>query len=645
MKLGRLIEPLDTVVGVADRLRARFVSAFLLVALPSAAFSTFLWLTSLERAATAADVFIVVGGNGGLWVGYLLSRTRRFRTAAGLAEGVILAGCWGMALQEADTSQAVFTLQFSVVAVVIAGATMSPRAALGIGLANLAVCAAVVWFAPQIGVADAQGAMGLMVFVTGLAITSAALAERDQHALLSRSDELRSSEERLRYSTLHDTLTGLPNRDLLADRLEQALTLARRRPEHHFAVLFLDLDHFKVINDSLGHHVGDLLLIEVAARLRTCVRPGDTVARLGGDEFIVLLTDLARPEDVDPVTERIQEAFDSRFNVAGHEVQASVSVGVAAGELSYTRAEELLRDADTAMYRAKAMGRSRTEQFEDSMRVKAMARLGTEIGLRQGLESGEFVVHYQPIVSLGTRKIVAFEALVRWQHPEAGLIGPDQFIQVAEETGLIEPLGAHVLEVACHDAATWPSSVGLHVNVSPRQFRRRGGPKNLSRIIQQSGIDPNRVTLELTEGVLMADPEHSRLVLDDLRDAGIRIDVDDFGTGYSSLAYLHQFPLDGLKVDQSFVAALDSRDEVVRSVVALCQGMDLRLTAEGVETEAQLIQLLSLDCERGQGWLFGRPADAATTLSLVRAHASGRYFTRVTRPGEAIPTDPEIGGG
>ncbi|MCP4871408.1 MAG: EAL domain-containing protein [Proteobacteria bacterium] len=606
-------------------------------------FATLAWLAVADSLGPA-DYSILAVGNTGILLGYLLSRTSRFRQAALLAIAVVHACCWSMALLQTDPIDMVFGLQFTVVGVALAGATLPRTETLWVGLINLIACTAILVFEPELGLPEAQGALGLLVFITGLSVTSALLTERDHHTLQRRSLELRASQEQLRHSALHDELTGLPNRSLLADRLGQALTLARRRPEHYFAVLFLDLDHFKVVNDSLGHHVGDRLLVEVARRLRTCVRPGDTIARLGGDEFIILLTDLADSKDVERVTARVQEVFEAPFNVAGHEVQTTASVGVAAGELSYTRPEELLRDADTAMYRAKALGRSRTEQFEASMRVKALARLGTEIGIRQGLDEDQFVVHYQPIVSLGTRKILSFEALVRWQHPEAGLVGPDQFIQVAEETGLIEQLGAHVLEVACRDACQWPSSIGLHVNVSPRQFRRRGGPQQLAKIVSDSGIEPNRVTLELTEGILMADPEHSRVMLDAFRESGIRIDVDDFGTGYSSLAYLHQFALDGLKVDQSFVAALDTRDDVVRSVVALCQGMDLRLTAEGVETEAQLIKLLSLDCERGQGWLFGRPKDAAATLAMVRRKASGRYLAQVTEPGRELSTDPDIGG-
>ena len=643
MNIDRWIGPLDTVVGVTERLRARLIAALLLATLPLGLFATAAWAVTAEELAPP-DLVVVAVGNLGIGAGYLLSRTSRFRSAALLTVAVIITCCWAMALRQTHPVNMAVGLQFTVAGVVLAGAMLPRAETLWVGVINLAVCCAIFIAAPQMGLAEAQGALSLLVFVTGLSITSALLTERDHHALQRRSLELRASQEQLRHSALHDELTGLPNRSLLADRLDQALTLARRRPEHRFAVLFLDLDHFKVVNDSLGHHVGDRLLVKVARRLRTCVRPGDTIARLGGDEFIILLTDLAESTDVDRVTARVQEAFEAPFNVAGHEVQTTASVGVATGELSYTRAEELLRDADTAMYRAKALGRSRTEQFEASMRVKALARLGTEIGIRQALEENQFVVHYQPIVSLGTRKILSFEALVRWQHPEAGLVGPDHFIQVAEETGQIEQLGARVLEIACADACQWPSAVGLHVNVSPRQFRRRGGPQQLARIVRESGLDPNRVTFELTEGILMADPEHSRLVLDEFRDSGIRIDVDDFGTGYSSLAYLHQFALDGLKVDQSFVAALDNRDDVVRSVVALCQGMDLRLTAEGVETEAQLIKLLSLDCERGQGWLFGRPQDAAATLAIVRARASGRYLAQVTEPGRELATDPDSGG-
>ena len=625
-----LVTPPDEVTSGPERLRARMTATLFLGAIPLGWLSTLAWLLTRPTAVEPGEASVFVIANIALALGYMLSRTVWYRHGAAMTVLLVL-GCLWTLVVKADTAAA-YTVQaqFTVAGVALAAALLSGRAVLLIGALNLGVCLALAAAHPDLQLSEAAISLILLFFVAGVGALSASLSEQDHLDLRKQSAALRDTRSLLRHSTTHDELTGLPNRDLLADRLQQQLLQSRRRASHHFAVLFMDLDHFKVVNDSLGHRVGDLMLKEVARRLKECVRPGDTVARLGGDEFIVLLADLAAPEDAQEIADRIQEAIKKPFRLNKQVVKTTVSLGIATGQESYARAEELLRDADTAMYQAKEGGRSQTAHFDQSMRKRAVARLGTEVGLREALSSGQLAVWYQPIVSLGRREIVACEALVRWHHPQAGLIGPDHFIGIAEETGLIEPLGEWVLAQACADAQTWPSNVGLHVNLSPRQFRRPELAERLGAIVTSAGIDPERVTLELTESVLMGDPAHAREVLDTLRERGLHIDIDDFGTGYSSLAYLHQFPIDGLKVDRSFVAELDKRDSVIRAVVALCHELDLRLTAEGIETEAQLVQLLSLDCARGQGFLMGKPRPGSEVNRVLRrTRDSGEYVARL----------------
>jgi diguanylate cyclase (GGDEF)-like protein/PAS domain S-box-containing protein len=431
-----------------------------------------------------------------------------------------------------------------------------------------------------------------------------------------------------------DALTGLPNRILFIDRLGYCIDRARRREASMFAVLFLDLDRFKIINDSLGHVVGDQLLVALARRLEGCLRASDlvarvntehTIARLGGDEFTILLEDIRDVSDALRVAERVQETVAQPFALNGQEVFTTASIGIATSATHYDSPEVVLRDADTAMYRAKSKGGGRCEVFDSAMRDRAVARLQLETDLRRAVEREEFRLHYQPIVSLSTGQLTGFEALIRWQHPDRGLIAPDDFIGVAEETAVIGPIGWWVLREACRQMRCWQLKMAsglpltISVNLSPRQFAQSQLAKELLEILAETGLPAQNLKLEITETTIMESTESASAVLAELKRIGIQLAIDDFGTGYSSLSYVHRFPLDALKIDRSFITEIGTgqrRSEIVRAIVNLAHNLGLEVIAEGVETRHQLDVLRSLGCEYGQGYLFSRPveADAAQTF-------------------------------
>ncbi len=432
------------------------------------------------------------------------------------------------------------------------------------------------------------------------------------------------------HQAVHDALTGLPNRTLFADRVERALARARRRGGR-VAVLFFDLDHFKVVNDSLGHHAGDQLLVALADRLRDLLRDSDTVARFGGDEFAVLLEDVDDGSGPVRVAESVIELLSQPIVVGGRRHVISASIGIALSGPGSSSPAALVRDADAAMYRAKLGGRNGYEVFDDRMRAHAMERLRIENELRAALEEEQFELHFQPIVDLTdpAHPICSAEALVRWRHPRRGLLGPGEFIAVAEESGLILGLGRWVLEEACRACAAWPAvdgkRVSVTVNLSPRQI----GPRLIDAVaaaITDSGLDPSLLALEITEGVLLEDSDTSRATLKALRALGARLLLDDFGTGYSSLGYLRRLPLDGLKVDRSFVDGLGADEEasaIVGAIIGMATSLGLSVVAEGVETPAQLAALAELGCGLAQGYLFARPmtGDAFVAELALRSGA------------------------
>ena len=465
-----------------------------------------------------------------------------------------------------------------------------------------------------------------------LSVTLVRDSEADSVHLIFQIQDItdrKRAEERLLHDAFHDALTGLPNRALFIDHLKLSVERAKRRQDRQFAVLFLDFDRFKIINDSLGHMVGDQLLVGIARRLEACLRPGDTVARLGGDEFTVLLEDLNDTGEAIEVAERLQQTLSLPFNLKGSEVFTTVSIGIALSTIGYDYAEEVLRDADTAMYRAKLNGKARHEVFDKAMHASAMTLLQLETDLRRAVERKEFVLHYQPIVAFETGVIRGFEALVRWQHPERGFISPGDFIPIAEETGLIIPIGQWVLEEACRQIRKWQEQYPQHpplqisVNLSGKQFTQPTLIDQIRRVLRETGIDPRSLKLEITESMMMENIDTAINMLEQLRMLGIELSMDDFGTGYSSLSYLHRFPISTLKIDRSFVGRMtdnNENSEIVRTIVMLARNLDMNIVAEGVETESQIALLRSLECEYGQGYFFSKPVAAEGAASLLAAN-------------------------
>ena len=421
----------------------------------------------------------------------------------------------------------------------------------------------------------------------------------------------------------HDVLTGLPNRALLQDRLRQAAVEFRRRGSGALAVLCLDLDHFKEVNDTLGHGAGDRLLSEVALRFSACLREADTVARLGGDEFAVVLADLAQPGDAAALAERLREAMERPFDLDGHQAVVGVSIGIAVAESPETvDPARLMQEADLALYDAKAEGRNAYRFFASHMNATLQARRALEADLRAAMAGNELRLHFQPQVDLPSRRLTGAEALLRWEHPVRGNVPPDAFIGLAERTGLIVPLGAWVLEEACRTAMGWEQPLKVAVNVSVVQFRHAGFLGTVRRVLERTGLPPARLELEVTESLLLADTEEVLLTLNRLRDMGVAIAMDDFGTGYSSLSYLRRFRFDKVKIDRGFVRGLGddpSAAAIVRAIVGMTEALGIRANAEGVETEEQAARLGTEGCGEVQGYLFGRPLEAAEFATLARA--------------------------
>lgn len=469
------------------------------------------------------------------------------------------------------------------------------------------------------------------------------------------------AEETLAHNAFYDGLTNLANRTLLIDRIERALVLANRHASFKFGILCIDIDGFKVVNDSLGHEVGDALLLQIALRLKSCLRPADTVARSassdepnafvlgdttlarpGGDEFVVVVEELRHPSDAIRIADRIKSRIACPFDLNGHEIVVTGSIGIALSGNASAEAQGVLRDAEIAMYRAKKAGKDRWEVFDQAMHQGAVKRLELESDLRKALDRREFRVHYQPIISLQSGRIAGFEALSRWQRP-TGMVMPADFIPVADETGVIVSMNRNLLREACLQLQTWSGAfrsstpLFLSVNISPREFSQPDLAFQIRHILQDCGMDPHRLALEITETIAMADAQRSTAVLAELRNLGVSIDIDDFGTGYSSLSRLQSFKVDTLKVDRAFVSRIDcdhETSEIVRIIIMLAHSLGLRVVAEGIETLAQLEILKALGCELGQGYFFSKPVDSQ---SIERLLAKGSF---ANLSGEALSATP-----
>jgi diguanylate cyclase (GGDEF)-like protein len=448
-------------------------------------------------------------------------------------------------------------------------------------------------------------------------------------ALVRDLTETKSLERELRRQSLHDSLTGLANRVLFLDRVEE--TLATTRSLGSVAVIILDLDGFKGVNDSLGHVAGDELLSQVSRRLGRCIRPGDMLARLGGDEFAILLPHLGKESDASAVAERLLAEVSKPLRVANRELSVSASLGIAFATAD-SSSEELLRNADVAMYVAKDAGRNRYELFEPSMHEQVVAAVALEADLRRAVEQDEITVYYQPLVDLATGELTGFEALARWIHPERGFVSPAQFIPLAEQTGLIVPIGQRILQIACQQAREWQvayqgrSLIGMSVNLSGRQLRHSDIVSDVTRILAETALPAGSLTLEITESVLMEDLDVATRRLAKLKQLGVQLALDDFGTGYSSLSYLQRFPIDVIKIDKAFIDGMESRSSesaLARSIIQLAEVLGLRVTAEGVEHAEQAHRLRELRCDTGQGYFFARPLPGKDAAKLVGRSTSG----------------------
>jgi diguanylate cyclase (GGDEF)-like protein/PAS domain S-box-containing protein len=464
----------------------------------------------------------------------------------------------------------------------------------------------------------------------------------DNHQRLSQIDgvllditDLKITEAQLAYRTSHDTLTGLPNRALFFKHLDRALEQAQINRAYQFAVLMLDVDNFKLINDSVGHGLGDQLLIEIAARLRTCLRPTDFIARLGGDEFAVHLGGSSGLTDVTQVADRIAKVMKQPFELRDLQIMVTISIGISLQNpdvsVIYHQAQDMLRDAEIAMYRAKQHGRSQFALYDTGMHELAIERLELETALRLACENQSFVIHYQPIFNLASGGLAGFEALVRWHHPHQGIVTPDKFIPIAEETGLIIDIDDFVLQRACQQMLLWQEQfpclpqLFLSVNLSTRHFKRPDLIERIRNILRSTGFTPSRLKLEITESVFLEQSQPNHAILQAISDLGVKISLDDFGTGYSSLSYIHQFPLHALKIDRSFVMDLHRRPEsnqIVRAILAMACSLNLEVVAEGIETGQQMNCLQSLMCQYGQGYWFAKPLDQKAAEQLLFSHTA-----------------------
>lgn len=640
---NRLVEPVATITEESDIRQARLVSAMLLT-ISILMISGVVYMGFFSTSPRSG--YVLAGADIIMAIAYFLSRSRYYRLAIilSLADLTIIP-VLNVGLGTDHSSETLLVmLIWNTLTILLASAITSLRNTLYFVIINFITLFLLPIFIPTVTFPNMAIPIIFNIVISSIILLFSHhrnLMENIRLMEISKANEQlqvelserKRIEEKLAYTALHDPLTNLPNRVLFLNRLSHAMDLAKRNKNYSFAVFFIDIDRFKVVNDSLGHNVGDLLLVESALRLLACVRSVDTVARLGGDEFVILLEELVNPSDYLLVANRILKNLAMPSSLEGHKVFVSVSMGIVLNHARYERSDDIMRDADIAMYSSKKHGRNRFEVFDPIMLIGVMTRLELETDLRKALENQEFIVHYQPILDMEKHQIVSFEALVRWQHPTRGLTQPADFIPTAEEIGLIVPIGYWVLDEACRQIRDWqiqfPADppLTINVNLSTRQCAQTDLVQKIVNILKKNNLDPGSLKLELTESLIMEDSAATSAILSELREKGIQVQIDDFGTGYSSLGHLHKLPIDTLKIDRTFISQLGNGGnglEIVRTILALAHGLGMKVIAEGVETDDQLSKLQSLNCEYVQGFLFAKPVNSLEASILLGKPSLGK---------------------
>jgi diguanylate cyclase (GGDEF)-like protein len=632
----RLIEPTAPIADASERRHTSLVSLILLITaiLIIGGLVYMVFFSSNPNVAYVLGVADLV-----MWISFILSRTRYYRMAVILAlVDLSLIPVFNVIISSDHSLEGLLILLiWNTLTILASSALTTVGITMFFIIFNILTLVLLPIFLPSVSFTN------IAVLLIFNAVFSIIIQIFTKHRDLMEKDRLlkmaqlnqnlqaelthrKLTEDLLAYTSVHDPLTDLPNRVLFIDRLSHAMERARRHKDFMYAVFFLDLDRFKVVNDSLGHEIGDMLLVESANRLSACLRGEDTVARLGGDEFVVLLEDIKDADDALEVAERIQNSLAKPYDLDGHMVFVFASIGIVLSGADYEQPNDVIRDADIAMYRAKGKGLGRYEIFHPSMLDRAMTRLELETDLRKALEDQQFVLHYQPILDMALNRIVGFEALVRWQHPTKGLIPPAEFIPTAEETSLIIPLGYWILDEACRQIRAWnvqysfDPPLTINVNLSTEQCEQPDLVQKISNILRKNKLDPSLLKLELTESLIIKDSEYINVMLSELHDLGVQIHIDDFGTGYSSLSYLHTLPIDTLKIDRSFINLLGGKDngmEIVQTILSLAHNLGMKVIAEGVETDEQLSELMAMDCEYMQGFLFSKAFDSLEAGALL----------------------------